>query len=463
MHSLSVFGTSSDAGKSTMAFVLAKLLQEEGVNVAPFKAQNVSNNAKVTDDGGEIAIPQHFCAEVLQIPSSVFMNPVLLKSGGKGKAHLILNGKSVGERSVWGYYKDIDTLKPIVKEAFLKLQKEYECIVAEGAGSPVELNLMHKDLSNIYVASEFHTKIVLVADIEKGGVFASIYGVYHLLPKELQKNVIGVIVNKFRGDRKLFDNGVEIIEKEFGIPVLGVVPYMSFNMAFEDSASLQNYTQNKPSAHIKVGVIHLPHISNFNDIEPLVLDPELEVHFITSKAEAKMMDLLILPGSKKVIDDLVWLEENSLANYIKKEKKPLVAICGGYEMLFQKLLDPFGVESEKKELKGLSLFKGEVVFQKDKVVKKGCYNLFGVMVDGYEIHNGVTKKRAKHKRAIYGTFVHGLFESDSLRKKIFTNISLTYKGYHFKSFQKNYIQNYIAQMRNYIDITTIKESLYDNS
>ena len=190
MHNISIFGTSSDAGKSTITFVIAKLLQEEGLRVTPFKAQNVSNNAKVADDNSEIAIAQYFQAkEVLGIETSYHQNPVLLKSGYGSTSSLIIEGKAVEQKDVRAYYRDIDTLKPIVKKNFEYLAKEYDIIVAEGAGSPVELNLMDKDLSNIFIASEFNTKIILVADIQKGGVFASIWGVYNLLPKKLKQNV----------------------------------------------------------------------------------------------------------------------------------------------------------------------------------------------------------------------------------------------------------------------------------
>jgi len=200
LNNISIFGTSSDAGKSTLTFVIGRIIQEAGYRVVPFKAQNVSNNAKVCADGSEIGIAQYFQAEVLGVPPSYHMNPILLKSGQKSSASLIVNGKVITSKDVREYYRDLDLLKPAVDKAFSYLNERYDCVVCEGAGSPVELNLMDKDLSNIYIATKFKTKIILVADIEKGGVFASIWGVYNLLPKELQKNVIGVIVNKFRGD-----------------------------------------------------------------------------------------------------------------------------------------------------------------------------------------------------------------------------------------------------------------------
>ena len=460
MHSLSIFGTSSDAGKSTLAFALTYLLHYRGIKVAPFKAQNVSNNSQVTDIGsGEIAIPQAFAAESIGLATRPSFNPILLKSGGASKAHMIINGKSVGDTDVWEYYRNMKKLRPIVKSAFLELQEEFECIVAEGAGSPVELNLMEKDLSNIYVAEEFHTKIILVADIQRGGVFASIYGVYNLLPKKLRKNVIGVVVNKFQGDISLFYEGVSIIESEFKIPVLGVIPFRPFNLGFEDSASLMGYTQELSKAIIKVGVVKLPHISNFTDFEPLVVDAEVELLFISSPSEIEGCDLVILPGSKRVIDDLAWLRERGFEKPLADKSTKVVAICGGYEMMFEKILDPFGVESQEKEVEGFGRLKGEVIFQKEKIVKKGCYNLFGVMGDAYEIHNGTTKKKAKLKKNIYGTFLHGIFESDDFRELLFSEVHSNYKGYNFKEFKTKSIADFAGHIEKHMDIQRVVDVL----
>jgi len=460
MNNLSIFGTSSDAGKSTLAFAITYLLSLRGIRVAPFKAQNVSNNSLVTDiDAGEIAIPQAFAAEAIGICTSPLLNPVLLKSGGKSKAHIIINGKSIYQQDVWEYYRDISKLQPIVKEAFQTLSTEYECIVAEGAGSPVELNLMDKDLSNIFVATEFGTKIILVADIERGGVFASIYGVYHLLPKELQANVIGVIVNKFQGDMSLFDEGVRIIEERFGIKVLGVVPYKAFNLGFEDAASLMNYRQNLQKAHIKVGVIQLPHISNFTDFEPLIADEEIELDFITTPTQAKGCDLLIVPGSKLVVEDLAWLREQGFEPILQEKKRSIFAICGGYEMFFEQLLDPYHIESKHAEVQGFGRFKGAVTFQKEKILAKGCYNLFGMMGHGYEIHNAVTKKRAKKKKNLYGTFLHGIFENDTFRTHFFKKLTPLYKGYSFQSYKTQAIAEFAKHIDTHIDMNFIEDAL----
>lgn len=459
MNSLSIFGTSSDAGKSTLSFAITYLLHKRGIKVAPYKAQNVSNNSQVTDDGGEVAIPQYFAAESIRLNTTTDINPILLKSGGKSKAHIIINGKSAGDKDVWSYYRDINTLKPHAKNAFKNLLKNYECVVAEGAGSPVELNLMDKDLSNIYIASEFNTKIIIVADIQRGGVFASIYGVYHLLPPKLRQNVIGVIVNKFQGDMSLFDDGVNVIEERFGIEVLGVVPFKPFNLGFEDSESIMNYVQDTSKAIIKVGVIKLPHISNFTDFEPLVSDEQIELCFISSPSEISSCQVIIIPGSKRVIDDITWLKEKGFEPYLRSKEKTIVAICGGYEMMFENILDPFKVESEQKKTKGFARFKNNVIFEKEKIVKKGCYNLFGIMVDGYEIHNGVAKKRAKSKKNLYGTFVHGLFDSDDLRYKIFSKIDKRYNGYNFKKFKEKSIKSFTSHIDKHINMDYILRAL----
>jgi len=459
MNSLSIFGTSSDAGKSTLSFAITYLLNSRGISVAPFKAQNVSNNSQVTDAGGEIAIPQYFAAESIGIKTTPNMNPVLLKSGGKSKAHMIVNGKSVGHKDVWGYYRDIDTLKPHVKKAFLTLQEQYDCIVAEGAGSPVELNLMEKDLSNIYIADEFNTKIILVADIQRGGVFASIYGVYHLLPKKLQKNVIGVIVNKFQGDMSLFDAGVNIIEERFNIPVLGVIPFKPFNLGFEDSESIMNYVQDTKNAKIKIGVIRLPHISNFTDFEPLVVDNEVDLTFISSPSSIATCDLIILPGSKRVVDDLEWLIERGFDNILKSDKQKLIAICGGYEMMFDRILDPSNIESDAHITEGLGRLKGDVTFQKEKIVTKGTYNVFKCSVKGYEVHNGITKQLSMMDKNLYGTFIHGIFDNDEIRNLIFSEVNPNYKGFNFKKFKSSAIKEYAHHIDKHIDMDKIQEEL----
>ncbi len=453
---LSIFGTSSDAGKSTLSFALTYLLHHAGFKTAPFKAQNVSNNSAVCDKGGEIAIPQFFAAEAIGLQTSAQMNPVLLKSGKENKASLILRGYATSEQDVRDYYANLDTLKPIVKEAFEDLAREYELIVAEGAGSPVELNLMDKDLSNIYIATEFNTKIILVADIEKGGVFASIYGVYNLLPEDLKKNVIGVIINKFRGDTSLFDEGRRIIEETFGLKVLGLVPYRALNLGFEDIQSLLNYQQNKPNAHINAAVIRLPHLSNFTDFEALINDPEVLVSFIETLNHLDQFDLLIIPGSKRTITDLKWLKEQGVETALKQYKGIILGICGGYEMMFETLYDEKGVEEEPMTQEtGLGLIKETLHFEAEKTLAKGEYTLFGMNIEGYEIHYAKADQFSFQNENVYGTFLHGLLENDNFRDRLFSRISSEYTGYNFKSFKANKIKAYCSFINTHIDLETI--------
>lgn len=387
------------------------------------------------------------------------MNPILIKSGSNNNAHLIINGEAVSDVELHEYYNNIHSLKPHVKKAFKKLRKEYECIVAEGAGSPVELNLMDKDLSNIFIAEEFKTKVVLVADIERGGVFASIIGVYTLLPKALRENIIGVVINKFRGDITLFDNGIHILEERFGIKVLGVVPHKPFNLGFEDSQSIFNYVQDSSKAIIKVGVIKLPHISNFTDFEPLVADEQIDLTFISRPSFASECDVIVLPGSKRVVDDMLWLQEMGFSEILKSKKKTIVAICGGYEMMFERILDPNAVESDIKEIQGFGRLSGDVVFKEQKSVTKERYKIFDSKVEGYEIHNATAKKLAQKQKNLYGTFVHGLFDSDEFRNKLFSQLNNKYKGYNFKEYKQKAIEEFALHVEQNVDIDAIHKSL----
>jgi adenosylcobyric acid synthase len=257
----------------------------------------------------------------------------------------------------------------------------------------------------------------------------------------------------------LFDEGRVIIEKKFGIKVLGVVPYKHFNLGFEDSQSMMSYVQDTSRVKIKVGVIKLPHISNFTDFEPLIADKEVELSFISNPAEVSACDLIVLPGSKRVVDDLLWLRERGFEKILTSKKQKIVAICGGYEMMFERILDPDAVESEFKEVFGFGRIKGEVVFAKEKIVKKGCYYLFGSMIDGYEIHNGVAKKRVVKKKNLYATFVHGIFESDEFRYRLFCKIDKNYVGYNFKEYKEKAIKEFAEHINKYVDMDFIEKML----
>lgn len=458
MKNISIFGTSSDAGKSTMTFVIARLLQKRGIDVGIFKAQNVSNNSQVADDGSEIAISVHFQASVIGMKSSYHLNPILLKSGAKNRASVIVKGRELEEKDIKSYYGSMETLKPIVRDAFAFLDRAHACVVAEGAGGCVELNLLEQDLSNTFIAETFNNKIILVADIEKGGVFASIYGTITLLKEQFKQNLIGVLINKFRGDKSLFDEGVRIIEEEFGLPVLGVLPYTPLNMGFEDSASLQNYIQ-KPHSKIKVGVVLFPHMSNFNDFEPLVLDDEVEVVFITGALE--QYDCVILPGSKRVVEDLAWLKSLGLVDALKSYKGRIMGICGGYEMLFERLVDTAGIESDTGIYEGIGLIDGEIVFAADKVVKRSAFYYHDTLLEGYEIHYGQSQKYPEYfeSATVFGSFLHGIFDNDTFREKIFSAIDTSYIGFHFENRRRSVLDAFIDTMEKEIDMQTIIDAI----
>lgn len=458
MHNLSVFGTSSDSGKSLITAFLAKSLSNRGYKTAPFKAQNVSNNARVCEDGSEIGTAQYFQAKIIPIKTSYHLNPILLKSASKGKVSLVLKGKMQGEISFREYLKMMDTLKPAVIDSFKYLDKNFDIVIAEGAGSPVELNLLHKDLSNTFIAKEFKTKIVLVADIERGGVFASIWGVYNLLQEDLRKNVIGVIINKFRGDVSFFKEGIKIIENSFKIPVLGVVPYFDFNLFFEDSQSLLNYVQNK-NPKIRVGVLKLKHISNFTDFEPLIADPQIEISFCYGSFE--YFDLIIIPGSKLTIEDLRELKRDKIFEKIKSLKKPIFGICGGFEMMFEELIDN-GVENSffvKEE--GFGFIKDKIVFKKEKITKAGRYKIFDFFIEGYEIRNGRSLKNLIYFRenSIWGTFVHGIFDNDDFREYFFKLIDPSYEKFDFQKYKNQKINKFLDIFEKNVDMNKIERCL----
>ena len=462
MKNISIFGTSSDAGKSTITFIIARILQDLGYSVAPFKAQNVSNNSHVCDDGSEIAIAQYFQSEVLGVETSYHLNPVLLKSGRGNQASLIVEGQVVTNKDVREYYRDLDLLKPSVKRCYEYLNKKYDVVVSEGAGSPVELNLIDKDLSNIFIADEYNTKIILVADIEKGGVFASIYGVYHLLPQKLRDNVVGVIVNKFRGDLTLFDEGIRIIEEEFKIPVLGVLPYIPFNLGFEDSASLQNFIQKPQNKKLDIAVISYPYMSNYNDIEPLIADDEVFVEFVNHYVSLDKFDLVILPGSKLVIKDLKWLKQMGLYEQIQNYKGHICTICGGYEMMFESLDDKYALENDEPLVeKGFGKVPSKIVFEKKKVLKKQNYELFGESIKGFEIHHGENDDYllSYETKRFKGTFVHGIFDNDAFRTKYFKSINSKYIGYSFDKYKKRAIDDFVSEMKSRLDIKGIEQGV----
>lgn len=463
MKSLAIFGTSSDAGKTTLVMALCRIFADRGINVAPFKAQNVSNNSAVTVEGREISRAQCLQAEAARVKPSYLFNPVLLKSQGNSSVQVIVNGLVSQNQSVIEYYRGIDSLKQHVKQAFEQLQQDYDLVIAEGAGSPVELNLLHKDLSNTFVANTFNTKNILVADIERGGVFASIYGTLELMDPVMRSNLIGVIINKFRGDRRFFDEGEIIIRERFGIPVLGVLPFQPLNVDMEDSQSLSNYRQRLDDLKLRIAVLAYPGLSNYNDLDALMADPELHVELLQDYRPLDGFDMLLLPGSKTVIRDLQWLKHQGLFGELQQFNKPIFGICGGYQMLCGQLHDPDALEHDHAIIEdGLGLIPDDVHYQQPKILARGDYQLFSrPAIKGYEIHCGRLAKYPLYYQddRIMGTHVHGVFDDDGLRTDYFKAINPNYQGYAYPPYREAQIQGFADMVADNLDLSAILNSL----
>ena len=459
MQPLAIFGTGSDAGKTTLVMALCRIFADQGLKVAPFKAQNVSNNSGVTKENREISRAQCLQAEAARVEPSYMFNPVLLKSHGNGSVQVIVNGLVHKKQPIATYYDEIGELKQHVQQAFSRLQQDYDLVIAEGAGSPVELNLLDKDLSNTFIANTFNTKNILVADIERGGVFASIYGTMALMDPVMRSNLSGVIINKFRGDRRFFDQGEKIIRDRFGVPVLGVLPFQPLNIDMEDSQSLRNYQQRLDDVKIRVAVIAYPGLSNYNDLDVLMADPELYVELIHAYRSLSNFDMVLLPGSKTVIRDLQWLKQQGLFNEIEQFNKPVFGLCGGYQMLCQSLHDPDVLEHDSAIIEtGLSFIDDIVLYQSPKILQRGYYQLFSyTAIKGYEVHCGrMDKYPLFYQSGRYtGTHVHGVFDDDAFRSDYFKSINPQYQGYDYANYRETQIQGFIDMVANNLDTGAI--------
>ncbi len=474
MHPLAVLGTSSDAGKTTLVMALCRIFADRGVCVAPFKAQNVSNNSAVAEEGGEIARAQCLQAEAARVPASVHCNPVLLKSWGASAVQVIVQGQLRVNQSIAAYYQTIPELKNVVAASFRRLQARHELIIAEGAGSPVELNLLHKDLSNTFIAQTFETRNILVADIERGGVFASIYGTQALLSATMRKNLLGVVINKFRGDRRFFDEGERIVRERFGLPVLGVLPYHSINIDMEDSQSLQNYVQRSDRACLRVAVLAYPGMSNYNDLDVLMADPQLHIELLRSFSPLQGYDMVLLPGSKTVFRDLAWLRSLGFEVELKRFRGAVFGICGGYHMLCQKLCDPQALEHDSPtEQAGLGFIADTVHYAMPKIVRRGHYALFNIeAVAGYEIHLGRVTQHAlcyhqlfetgpggSGPRRVAGTHVHGVFDSNALRQWWFGALHPDYQAFDYLRYRNAAIDDFAAMVAQNMDVDALMLAL----
>jgi adenosylcobyric acid synthase len=437
-------GTASESGKSIIATAFCRILKKRGVRVAPFKAQNMALNSYVTRDGKEMGRAQVVQAEAAGLEPDVDMNPILLKPSSELGSQVIVQGVAQGTMEAARYYSLKKLLWPRVTESYDRLASAYDCVVLEGAGSPVEMNLKENDIVNMAMADYADAGVVLVADIDRGGVFASILGTVELLTADERRRLIGFIINKFRGDPALLGDGLAFIEQKTSLPVLGVVPLVrDLYIPGEDSVSLDrkryNLVNNCP-AGATVGVIRLPHISNYTDFDPLEADVRFTLDYITAPHRVKDYDAVILPGSKNVFYDLGFLREagfeKALRDYYSAGGK-IVGICGGYQMLGERISDPHAVEDQGGEITGLGLLPVRSIMEQRKITSRtrALFQLPGnsgkEAVEGYEIHMGRTSAQAdadvmmlrdgesadlaRSDGLVWGTYLHGLFENDALR------------------------------------------------
>jgi len=456
---LMVQGTASHAGKSVLVTALCRIFRQDGFTVAPFKAQNMSLNSFVTPDGGEIGRAQVVQAEAAGITPSVEMNPVLLKPEADGYSQVVLMGRPQMSTSAEDYYKLKSQLWSVVTAALNKLRSNYEVVVIEGAGSPAEINLMKDEIVNMRVARYCRAPVLLVGDIDRGGVFASLLGTLWLLgPRDL-KLVKALVINKFRGDLALLSLGLRSLERKAGIPVAGVIPYFNdIHITQEDSVALEQLSPQQQNCQIDIAVIRLPHISNFDDFDPLDRENGVRVRYVKSVKSLHNPDLIILPGSKTTVADLDWLNQTGFARAITELYQKgafVIGICGGYQMLGKYINDPGHVESAVPRQQGLGFLPTTTAFSPTKETHQvkgrviSSHGLLGeakgILFEGYEIHMGTTA--GDRKQAAFcilersalpcneldgclassgwamGTYLHGLFHNQVLRRAILRHIA----------------------------------------
>jgi adenosylcobyric acid synthase len=437
MTGLLVAGATSDAGKSVLTAGICRWLARQGVRVAPFKAQNMSLNSVVTHDGAEIGRAQAMQAAAAGVEPEAAMNPVLLKPGGNHSSQVMVLGKPIAETDALSY-RD---LKPALQETVLAcladLRTRFDVVICEGAGSPAEINLRESDIVNMGLARAAGLPVVVVADIDRGGAFAALFGTLALLSRKDQALVAGFVINKFRGDQRLLDPGLGTLRTLTGRPVLGVLPWTGgLWLDAEDSLDLgagHNAGALPPVGRhtLRVAVVRLPHISNFTDTDPLAAEPGVAVSFVTAPGEVQAADLVILPGSRATVADLAWLRERGLADAIAARaarRQPVLGICGGFQMLSGKIHDD--VESKAGTVAGLGLLPTSVRFGPEKALRRNAEKSFGQTVTGYEIHHGTVDVGGGGPfpggcvvNAVRGTAWHGIFESDEFRRALLRQVA----------------------------------------
>ena len=490
-----VQGTMSNVGKSFLAAGLCRIMRQDGYRVAPFKSQNMALNSFITKEGLEMGRAQVMQAEAAGIKPMVCMNPILLKPTSHVGSQVIVNGEVVGNLSAREYFLYKEHLIPEIKKAFRKLEQYADIIVIEGAGSPAEINLKERDMVNMGLARMVDAPVLLVGDIDRGGVFAQLLGTLMLLEEEERRRVKGLIVNKFRGDKSIFTPGAAMLEERGKVPVLGVIPYME--LALEDEDSLAERFDKREEGLIDIGVIRYPRISNFTDFNVFEQLPQVSVRYITSVSELHHPDILFLPGSKNTMEDLKWMRQNGLEAAVKKMSRniPVWGICGGYQMLGESVSDPEGVE-EGGSIRGMELLPVTTQLKKNKVrcqtegvlpALKGTFSpLSGLKYRGYEIHMGLTSftgggswaqaaggggEMGERRQGpvvwgenpnVYGTYIHGIFDRGDMAAAVI-DILAEKKGIRlesgsmedYQSFKEKQYDKLADTLRQYLNMEDV--------
>lgn len=481
-----VQGTMSNVGKSFLVAGLCRVFKQDGYKVAPFKSQNMALNSFITEDGLEMGRAQVMQAEAAGIKPSVAMNPILLKPTTDMGSQVILNGKVLGNMHAMDYFKRKKELIPEVLAAYQSLDEEYDIIVVEGAGSPAEINLKQDDIVNMGLAKQIKAPVLLVGDIDRGGVFAQLIGTIQLLDEDERALIKGNIINKFRGDKRILDPGLIMIEEKSGVPVLGVLPFANIDLEDEDSLS-ERFHLKQEIGLIDIAVIHLPRISNFTDFYALESIEGISLRYVKNVQELKTPDLIILPGTKNTMEDLKWLRQTGLEAAILKaaDKDTLIfGICGGFQMLGQTISDLEGVEGSG-QIKGIGLLPMHTEFSKEKICTQvrgqfkeitGPYELLsGTQLEGYEIHMGTTrleegvapltrindgtveKLDGACSQNVCGTYVHGIFDQEEVLKGII-RILFERKGIYDQELSTISLTDYKEKQYNLL-AQTVREGL----
>jgi adenosylcobyric acid synthase len=454
-------GTASSVGKSLLTAALCRIFRRDGLRVAPFKAQNMALNAAVTPAGGEIGRAQAVQAEAAGIAAAVEMNPILLKPEGGMRSQVVILGKAAGSMTWSEYQRMRPELIAIVDDCIARLRREFEVVVIEGAGSPAEINLHSQDLVNMHVAEAAEAPVLLVGDIDRGGVFAHLVGTMELLEARERRRIAGFVINKFRGDRALLKPGLDYLEARCGVPVFGVVPFVErLRVAEEDSVALDDRSRapGGDEGVLRIAVVRLPGISNYDDFSALEHEPGVSIGYVDSADAIASCDLVIVPGSKNTISDLAWMRRHGFERALAERSRvcgPTLGICGGCQMLGRKIEDPYGVESREREAAGLGLLPIVTRFERDKRTTQVRAAISGVSffgfasgageIDAYEIHMGRTLPadgmaspfRILSRNgepcdaadgaigeggATVGTMLHGIFENDGLRRAMLASL-----------------------------------------